>query len=627
MTSAVPPRMAAGPLPGPVRRGLDLERIEHAIAFACEIACAALVVVEIFLLLSAVFGRYVLHKPLPGADEIASILLLWMGSLGSVVALRRGEHMRMTSFVKRLPPTLSLFVEEFVAVATLTVLALMTYPAAEYVYDEFDTVTLDLALPSVWRTSAILAGVVLMLVVACTRLLRTAHKGIAASFVAAILLLCGLLWLCAPLFAQLGNLNLVVFFVFVLAACVFAALPIAFAFAASTLGYLMLATDVQLQTMIGLMSQGMSHLMLLAIPMFVFLGYLIDMTGLAGKMVAFLIGLIGHLRGGLSYVLIAAMYLVSGISGSKAADMAAVTPVLLPEMKKRGAKPGELIALMASTAAQTETVPPSLALIILGSVTSVSIGALFTGGLVPSAVLAIALCAVVYFRNRKEDLSQVVRPTGIQLRHLAFAALPGIALPFVIRGAVVGGVATATEVSAIGIAYAAILGLIGREFAWRRLVPMLVDTAVLSGAILLIMGITTAMAWALTQSGFSTALANAMQGLPGGAITFLLVSALAFMVLGTVLEGLPAIVLFAPLLFPIAKQVGVHEVHYAMVSILAMGIALFCPPFGVGYYVACAIGRVDPDEGMKPIGGYAVAMLVGLVVVIAVPWLSTCFLN
>ena len=139
--------------------------------------------------------------------------------------------------------------------------------------------------------------------------------------------------------------------------------------------------------------------------------------------------------------------------------------------------------------------------------------------------------------------------------------------------------------------------------------PMLVETACLSGAILLIIGTATGMAWALTQSGFSRELAAAMTGLPGGAAAFMAVSIVAFIVLGSVLEGIPAIVLFGPLLFPIARAVGIHEVHYAMVVILAMGIGLFAPPFGVGYYAACAIGRVAPAEGMRPIWGYLLAVL------------------
>jgi len=224
-------------------------------------------------------------------------------------------------------------------------------------------------------------------------------------------------------------------------------------------------------------------------------------------------------------------------------------------------------------------------------------------------------------------LSAVKRPTRKAIVRSLGIALPALLLPFVIRAAVVEGIATATEVSTIGIFYAAIVGiLIYRQFPLNRLYPMLVTTAGLSGAILLIIGAATGMAWALTQSGFSATLATTLKSLPGGAPVFLVVSAIAFIILGSVLEGIPAIVLFGPLMFPIARQVGVHEVHYAMVVILAMGIGLFAPPFGVGYYAACAISQINPDEGIKPIVGYILALIAGLAVVIAIPWISTGFL-
>src|SRR6202000_52627 len=229
---------------------------------------------------------------------------------------------------------------------------------------------------------------------------------------------------------------------------------------------------------------------------------------------------------------------------------------------------------------------------------------------------------------RKEDLSHVKRATRDEIGRAFIVALPALALPFVIRYAVVESIATATEFSTIGIVYGFLAGLIVyRQFNWRRLMPMLIETACLSGAILLIIGTATGMAWGLTQSGFSRALAQAMTGLPGGSASFIAVSILAFVILGSVLEGIPAIVLFGPLLFPIARQVGVHEVHYAMIIILAMGMGLFAPPFGVGYYAACAIGRVDPAQGIRPIWGYMLALLVGLIIVAVFPWISIGFLE
>jgi tripartite ATP-independent transporter DctM subunit len=533
----------------------------------------------------------------------------------------------MTAVVASATPAVRAFLDVIATCAAFAFLLLIIVPGYEYAYEESFITTPALQIPNSWRAAALPVGTGLMMLFAVLRLMRVGDVKLVLKAALTVGILVALFWLASPWLRPLGNLNLVIFFVGVVGVCVFAGVPIAFACGLAIFGYLALTTRTPLMVLVGRMDEGMSHLILLAVPLFVFLGFLIEMTGMARAMVAFLASLLGHVRGGLNYVLVGAMYLVSGISGSKAADMAAVAPVLFPEMKQRGAKPGDLVALLASTGAQTETIPPSLVLITIGSVTGVSISALFTGGLLPGLVLAATLSALVWWRYRGEDLSHVKRATKSEVLRTFIVALPALALPFVIRAAVVKGIATATEVSTIGIVYGVVMGLlIYRQFDWRRLMPMLIETACLSGAILLIIGTATGMAWGLTQSGFSRALATAMSGLPGGAASFIAVSIVAFVILGSVLEGIPAMVLFGPLLFPIAKTVGVHEVHYAMIVILAMGIGLFAPPFGVGYYAACAIGRVDPAEGVRPILGYLLALMAGLIIVAIFPWISIGFL-
>ena len=613
---------ALRPLPAPRRAG-----IEAALALAVEIPAALLVAVEIVVLFAGVIARFVLHTPLIWSDELSSILFLWLAMLGSVIAFQRGEHMRMTALVGKAAPAARAFLDVVAVAAPLLFLLLIGWPAFEYAIEEAAITTPALGLPNIWRAAALPVGIALMAAFALLRLGREGELRRVLAALALVLAVAAVFWLGAPLFRGLGNLNLILFFVIGVAVCVCAGVPIAFAFGLATFGYLALTTSTPLIVMVGRMDEGMSHIILLAVPLFVFLGLLIEMTGMARAMVTFLSSLLGHVRGGLSYVLLGAMYLVSGISGSKAADMAAIAPVLLPEMKRRGAKPGDLIALLAASGAQTETIPPSIVLITIGAVTGVSIAALFTGGMLPGAVLGAMLCFIVWHRYRGEDLSQVKRAAWSTVGKTLLIALPAIALPFLIRAAVIEGVATATEVSTIGIVYSIVAGLLlYRQFDWARLKPMLVDTACLSGAILLIIGTATAMAWGLTQSGFSHALANAMTHLPGGKASFMAASIVAFIVLGSVLEGIPAIVLFGPLLFPIARAVGIHEVHYAMVAVLSMGLGLFSPPFGVGYYAACVISRVSPDEGIRPIVGYMVALFIGIVIVAAVPWISIGFL-
>jgi tripartite ATP-independent transporter DctM subunit len=617
---------AAGEVVSPRRRSLAVT-LEAWLGMFVEIPAALLVVAEIVTLFAGVVSRYGLQQPLIWSDELASILFLWLAMLGSVVAFRRSEHMRMTAVVANAKPATRAYLDVVATCAALAFLLLIAGPACQYAYEESFITTPALQISNTWRAAALPVGVCLMGLFALLRLLRLGDSRLVLQAALSVALLVAVFWLATPWLRPLGNINLVIFFVGVVGVCVFAGVPIAFAFGLAIFGYLALTTRTPLMVLVGRMDEGMSHLILLAVPLFIFLGLLIEMAGMARAMVAFLASLLGHVRGGLNYVLVGAMYLVSGISGSKAADMAAVAPVLFPEMKQRGARPGDLVALLAATGAQTETIPPSLVLITIGSVTGVSISALFTGGLLPGIVLAITLSALVWWRYRGEDLSQVKRASGSEIVRTFVVALPALALPFVIRAAVVEGIATATEVSTIGIVYGFIVGLlIYRQFDWRRLMPMLIETACLSGAILLIIGTATGMAWGLTQSGFSRALAAAMTGLPGGSAAFIAVSILAFTVLGSVLEGIPAIVLFGPLLFPIARAVGVHEVHYAMIIILAMGIGLFAPPFGVGYYAACAIGRVDPAEGIRPIWGYLLALMVGLIIVAIFPWISIGFL-
>lgn len=606
------------------KKGLIL--LDRFFGLTLEYVAAAIVFAEIVVLFSGVISRYVFHEPLIWSDELASTLFLWLSMLGAVVALRRSAHMRMTAVVTKLSKEKQAFMEVFGMVASLAFLFLFVHPAWEYAQEEAIITTPALEISNLWRAIALPLGTALMAVMAIMRLAlyyRLRDIAICVVTVAALVLL---FWLAGPALRGLGKVNLLIFFVGIVGINVFSGVPIAFSFALATFGYLALTTRTPMPVMVGRVEEGMSHLVLLAVPLFVYLGLLIEMTGMARAMVRFLASLLGHVKGGLSYVLIGAMYLVSGISGSKTADQAAVAPVLFPEMKERGAKPGDLVALLSVTGAQTETVPPSIVLITVGSVTGVSIASLFIGGMLPAVICGAALCFVVWWRNRHEDLSKVKRYTRGEIGKMCMVALPALVLPFLIRFAVIDGIATATEVSTLGVAYSVLIGLVFyRQFDFRRAVTMLIETASLAGAIIFIIGCATAMAWGLTQSGFSHDLAVLMTSL-GGAKTFMVVSIIVFIILGSVLEGIPAIVLFGPLLFPIAREMGINDVHYSMVVILAMGTGLFAPPFGVGYYGCCAVSKVHPDEGIKYIGGYLIALVIGLFVVAFIPWISTGFL-
>ena len=603
-----------------------LRAVDRIVDLVTQTAAAALVVVEVGILFAGVVARYVFDSPLVWVGELGAILFLWLVSLGAVIALRRSEHMRMTVIVARMGPRARRLAACFSALLVVGVTLGLILPGLSYASQQAAILTPVMQLPGSWEIDGQLVALVLLLYVALRQLLSGVSWVELAAVIVVTLAVCAVLWSLQNTFDDIGNASLLVFFIGIVGVCIFLGVPIAFSFATATFGYMYFTTSIPLSVIISQMDQGMSSIELLAVPMFVVLGLLLEMTGVARAMVEFLAALVGHRRGGLSYVLIAAMYLISGISGSKAADQAAVAPVLLPEMRRRGMAPGELAAQLAASAAMSETIPPSLVLIIVGAVTGVSISALFTGGLLPAGIAAVGLAALVFFRSRGD------RPVGEQaaarvVARLFVVAIPALALPFVIRYAVLAGVTTATEVATVGVVYSVVVGiLVYRCFDWRRLVPILVETAALSGAILLIIGTASAMAWALTQAGFAQTLTDLMTGLPGGRAGFLAISIVVFIVLGSVLEGLPAMVLFGPLLFPVAQQLGIHQVQYAIVAILAMGIGLFSPPFGVGFYQTCLIGKVSSDEAFSRIWPYMAVLLVALVIVAAVPWFSTGFL-
>ncbi|KQU50065.1 hypothetical protein ASG72_18880 [Bosea sp. Leaf344] len=589
-----------------------------------EIIASGLLILIIGVLLLGVVSRYLFSLPVIWVDEVTSISFLWLAMLGSAIAIDRNEHLRLTLFVGMMPPRLRDFVNSFALLVVATFLLAMIYPAIDYAREESFVTSPALGLSLSWRVSAIAFGIAAMFLLAIRHAIRTSRPAdllLSLAIIAAIGLFC---WFMAPLFKGLGYGNILIFLVIVVAACLVAGVPIAFCFGMGTLCFLAFSTNVPMLVMIGRMDEGMSSLILLSVPIFVLLGCVLDATGMGKAIVDFLASMLGHVRAGMSYVLLGSLFLVSGISGSKVSDMATVAPALFPEMKRRGYKPKELIALLATGAAMAETVPPSIVLIVLGSVAGVSIAGLFTSGFLVAMVLLLVLAVLARWKAGIESLGGVRRAPLAVIWKAALIAAPALVLPFLIRSAVGGGVATATEVSTIAVVYAMIVGIVlYGGISLRKFYAMLVETAALSGAILMILGAASAMAWALTQTGFANQLAIWMANLPGGWMAFMGITILVFIILGCVLEGLPALVLMAPLMFPIAKKLGINDVHYSMVVVTSMNIGLMTPPIGIGFYIACKIGNVSPDEAMSAIWPYLVALLAGLILIAAFPIIST----
>ena len=528
-----------------------------------EAASAALLVVIVVLLLTGVVARYVFTLPVIWIDEIVSLSFLWLAMLGSVIAMHRNEHLRLTLVVERVPEHLRGYLQAFALCAVAATLLALAPPAIEYARDEWAIRSPELSLPNSLRVSAIAFSVLAMLGLIAAYAWRTVtarHLGAAAALLAALAAAC---WAASPQLQQLGNVNLLIFLVGLVSVCLIAGVPIGFCFGIATLSYLAFTTTVPLTVVVSRMDEGMSSIILVSVPIFVLLGCVLDSTGMGKAIVDVLASLLGHIRAGMSYVL-------------------------------------------------------------LGSVAGVSIAGLFQSGFVVAMVLLVALLVLARWKARHEVMEGVRRAPWSTVGKLLLIAAPALVLPFLIRSAVGGGVATATEVSTIAVLYALLVGkwLYGGLSA-RMVYRMLVDTAALSGAILLILGTASGMAWAIAQSGVVQQLSGFLTTMPGGAWAYLAVTIAVFLVLGCVLEGLPALLLLAPIMFPIAKKLGIHDIHYAMVVVTAMNIGLMMPPIGVGFYVACRIGDASPDDVMGAIWPYLVALLVGLVVIAGVPWIST----
>ena len=589
-----------------------------------EFASALLLVVIVVMLLVGVVARYVFSIPIVWIDEVVSLSFLWLAMLGTAIAMHRNEHLRLTLFLEMMPERVRGFVHALALVAIAAFLIALIHPAIIYAEDEWFVKTPALDLPNSYRVSALAFGILAMLGVLIVYASHTVSKAnlLGASIVvAAFAAAC---WFGSDFLTSLGLYNIMIFLVVLVALCLVAGVPIGFCFGLGALSYLGFTTTVPLMVIIGRMDEGMSSLILVSVPIFVLLGCVLDATGMGKAIVDFLASLLGHIKAGMSYVLLGSLFIVSGISGSKVSDMATIAPALFPEMKRRGHKPKEMIALLATGAAMADTVPPSIVLIVLGSVAGVSIAGLFQSGVVIAAVLLGSLALLARWKARHEMMDNVRRASWSVIGRALMIAGPALVLPFLIRSAVGGGVATATEVSTIAVLYAMIIGqVLYGGIGWRKVYAMLVETAALSGAILLILGTASAMAWAITQSGAVQSLSQFLTTLPGGIFGFMVITILVFLILGCLLEGLPAILILAPIMFPIAKKLGIHDIHYSMVVVTAMNIGLMMPPIGVGFYVACRIGNTSPDEVMGAIWPYIAALIVGLIAIAAVPWFST----
>jgi len=577
---------------------------------------------ELSVVLANVLARVWLHHSFLWADEVARFALSILAFIGGAVAYRRREH-AVVSLVLDLFPARA----KQVCLALADVLVLFTAVLAgvasiDLIETAWSERTPILQVPAALIALPLPAGLALIALYALVHLWRN-HRhdawAVGGAFAIAVAIAAAtrgawLAWFTGDL--SIGT-ALTLFFI-----AIFAGVPVGFVLLLSTVAYLWTSGGGSLVVVPQSMVNGTGNFILLAVPFFILAGLIMERGGMSVRLVRFIHTVVGHLRGGLLQVAVVSMYVVSGLSGSKPADVAAVGTVMRDELRERhGAAEGA--AVLAASAIMGETVPPSIAMLIVGSITNVSVAAMFIGGLIPAAVMALSLMGLIYIRARRANAAKVARaPVAVMARAALGAALP-LLMPGMLLGGILAGIATPTEVAAFAALYGLVLAtVVYREMDLAAFVKTAVDTAALTGVLLFIFAAASGFSWALTVAYLPQRLVELLHSVGASSVIFMTGSIALLIVVGVLLEGLPSLNVLAPLLIPIAGKLGLSGIHYALVLIIAMGVGGFMPLAGIGFYVCCAVMRADIEASARAMVPYLVAILIGLLVVAFVPWLT-----
>jgi tripartite ATP-independent transporter DctM subunit len=556
-------------------------------------------------------------------DEIAKLALLTLAFIGGAVAYGQGHHTFVRVVLDALGPRLRGACLAASDLVVLLIAAVTGYASVFLLEIRWGELTPILQIPAAAIVVPLSASMLLLVFYAAERLLRAPRAtvltiGATFAVVLALAVATRPIWL--PWFAGDGAIALALLLFFV---AIFGGLPIGFALLLGTAAYLWTADTIPMVALPQNMVDGTGNFVLLALPFFILAGLIMERGGISLRLVRFVHALVGHLRGGLLHVMVLSMYLVSGLSGSKTADVAAVGSVMRDMLRKEGYDVSEGAAVLAASAAMGETVPPSIAMLVLGSITTLSMAALFIGGLIPAAVVALCLMALIWLRARRAKAPVSRRAPVRTMVASGLAAILPLQMPVILFAGILFGIATPTEVSSFAVVYGLILScLVYRELGVATFVRTVLDSAMLAGMVLFILGAASGFSWALTVAYLPQRLVDLLHGINNNTVLFMIGSIALLIVVGSVLEGLPALIILAPLLLPIAGGIGLSELHYGIVLLIAMGTGAFLPPAGVGFYVACAIMRTDIESASRAMVPYLAVLIIALLIVAFVPWFT-----
>ncbi|MDB5361239.1 MAG: transporter permease [Rhodospirillales bacterium] len=584
-----------------------------------EAAAALTLLADLIVVCLSVIYRYAFHDPLQWGDEVARGLLVLLAFLGGAAALAERRHVGIQALLARLGPDRRALVEAAGLWVVFAVAVALTFYAWDYSRTAAEQVT-SYGLPQNLFIYPMVIGGAAMSLFAAGHLIEAPARPRALALGGLILLVAVLLaWeLALPDFAPSPLSVLLISF----ALCLAGGVPIAFALCLCALTFLATDGDIPLAVFAQQAAAGIDNFVLLAIPFFVLTGLAMEVNGMSVRLIELLRRMVGERPGGLGIVTVLSMVLFSGISGSKLADVTAVGTVMIPAMRRSGQDPADGVALLAASAIMAETIPPCINMIILGYVANISIGGLFAAGLVPAGFMALALIGGVFVMSSKAKPAPL-EPSGRTLLQLIGSGIVSLGVIVIIFGGYRSGFATATEVAAFAVFYAIAVGaLVFRELTLAKTAKLFVGAATLSGMILFVVAASQTVAFVLTIDQVPQGLAHVLIALAhgnGGGWVFMLVSIALLIIMGAALEGAPALIIFGPLLLPVAQQFGFDPLHYGIVLIIAMGIGLFAPPLGLGLYTSCAVGNVPIEQTARPIAKYLLLMLACLLVLAFVP--------
>lgn len=580
---------------------------------------AALVTAQALVVGLQVIGRHILHQPIPWTEEIARLLLVWLMCVGGIAALKHAQHPRVTALVRLFSEHHRHAIDRGLRIVLLLFFVALIVPASRLTIASIGERLPASGISGAWISALLPVALLLMSAVLIDQLW---HEGVGAwrsrsalswSLGAAGIVIASVL---IPLVAGAAPIVVLVSGFLATAAL---GVPLAFTLALTSLTYLLGIGGVNLIILPIKILGGVDSFVLLAIPLFIVAGALMESGGISERIVDLAMAIVGRVRGGLAMVAVVAEILFSGISGSTAADVSAISSLLVPSMRRAGYSGPESVSIVASASAMGILVPPCLTMVVLGSLVNLSIVTLFLAGFIPAFILAAALIILIAFRARRQQWPVSGRASNADLLRAARRAAVPLGLPVILFGGIFSGATTVTEAALIAVVYALVSGIFMGGRGSPPISHQIAQSGVVTATTLWVLAAASAFAWILVREWVPQMLGEWIADAGAGRTGFLALTIVLFVLVGALLEGLPALLIFGPILFPISRAVGIDPVHYGIVIVAAMGIAFFLPPIGVGLAIAAGVARVDIDEVSRNYAPYLVALLIGLALIAAFP--------